>query len=302
MRGMTHHRQQGFMAIVLVVFLVVFVAMAAAIVSMSTSGARGAADHVQASAALFMAESGIEWGARELFDAENPQSDCEALEGQSRPVNGGGSFTIIAAEYLTGSESCRLTSRGHSSPASRTLVGLIPKRVMDGAEGGGDDLFDDASAWAGGQSEVIDGVLYIKRQGGNESHADGRDVLTDDFEQGDQIYFAANVSPGTGGMDVRVRFPGGPGNYAVCADGNPCASVDPDNPLHSYYNTVWVLSSSVAGGVNDVNDIRIRVDFDQQPANVDEVAVADGCIGRLEHCLAEGSDDPTEDGGWNEDP
>lgn len=298
----TGNRQRGFMAIVLVVFLVVFVAIAAAIVSMTTSGARGAGDHAQASAALFIAESGIEWAARDLFDTDDPQADCNALAGNTgpTPVNGGGSFDITESAYDSGDGSCRVTSVGTVGQTRRVLKGKIPENVLEGNTGSGDDLFDDESAWKGGNNEVEDGVLYINKQGSNEAHANGDEVLTDDWQAGDAVYFAANVDPHAAGLTVRVRFPGNPNNHAVCSGGDPCASVDPNNPLHDSYDTVWLLSPNVSGSADAVNDVRIEVDFGEY--SVSQVAIANGCIGRVSHCQGAAGDDPTEDGSWDEDP
>ena len=305
-RRMMQRRQHGFMAIVLVVFLVIFVIMAASIVSMTTSGARGAADHVNASAALFIAESGIEWAARELFDTDDPPTDCAALEDQGSTVNEEGSFTIIDAEYQPDTESCRVTSRGLVNPASRTLVGVIPRRILDGETGGGDDLFDDEDNWnaVGGGNEIIDGVLYIRQQGSDTARAqDGSGALSDDFDAGDRVYFAANVDPHAVGLTVTLTFPGPPGNYATCAGNQACANIDPGDPgyeLLDFYNTVFLLDASVSGSRDNVNQIVMEVDFTQY--GVDEVAIANGCIGRWQHCLQAGSDDPTDGGGWDENP
>lgn len=298
-------RQQGFMAVVLVVFLVVFVAIAAAIVSMTTSGTRSAADHVNAISALFAAESGVEWAASSLAGAADPTTACNDLSstpGANGSVNGAGTYSIEESSYDPADEGCFIKSRGQVVESIRYIEGKIPSSVIEGG-GGGNDLFDDEDNWnsVGGGNEIVDGVLYIRQQGSDTAKAqDGDDALSDDFQAGDAIYFAANVDPDASGLTVTLTFPGPPGNYATCTAGDPCSTVDPDNPLLDSYNTVWLLDGSVSGSRADVNQIEIIADFNHY--SVSEVAIADACIGRLSHCQMGGGDDPVGDGTWDENP
>jgi len=302
-------RQRGFMAIVLVVFLVVFTIMAASIVSMTTSGARGAGDHVNASAALFMAESGIEWAARALFDADDPQSDCQALLGQGSVVNDGGSFSIVDAEYQTGTESCRITSRGLVNPASRTLVGIIPKRILDGDSGGGDDMFDDSGEKFGNSCNppnvtCEDGALIFHRpgQGGGNppTDADGDALVSDTFEVGDNVYFTANIEwdgdPSGNLFTVELR-----NNIAACSVSLPALSSGcgvTGHDLNDQFDIVLLLGDDFSA--EDINTVRLLVNWAQNSSN--NITLTNGCIGREGHCSGEGSDDPIDDGGWDEDP
>jgi hypothetical protein len=333
-RMITHRRQQGFMAIVLVVFLVVFVVIAASIVSMTTSGARGAADHVTASSALFMAESGIEWAARELFDADNPQADCEALEAQSREVNDGGSFEISFAEYRTDSESCLLTSRGSNGAAIRTLTGVIPKQILEGgAEGEGDDIFDDPGLWEesdfqGFNSDPFpgDGVLYLNRNAScrgptvhtvrSESESNIETMLSPGFSASDEIYFATNRIVSTqapnaqcqaGDSRLRVALELADGSTRACEWFMIAGTLSPSNcvpdgapaSLTDEFELVMDLGSGFAS--TDVVAISIQALWG---GGVYSIELSDACIGNSNGCAKGGlvGDDPVEEGSWDETP
>lgn len=310
-----HCRQQGFMAIVLVVFLVVFVAMAAAIVSMTTSGARSAGDHVNASAALFIAESGIEWAARELFDADDPESDCDALDGNTGPtaVNGGGSFDITGSAYDSTDGSCRLTSVGTVAQTRRVLKGNIPESVLEGNAGGGDDLFEDSEDKFNNCNqqnlECQDGSMTFERpsggggQGNTNTRAKAGDLITDDFEDGDTVYFTANFEwDGTDDPSGNVFNIELTNNIADCDVSLPAlnssCSAPAGDPLYDLYDVVLILGDDFAAG--DVSQVDLQVDWGNNLS--DWVTLSEGCIGRAGHCAGAGGDDPTEDGTWDEDP
>lgn len=300
MQFMSFNAQRGFMAIVLVVFLVVFVAIAASIVSMTTSGSRSAADHVNASRALFMAESGVEWAALELLDSE-PDEDfaCTKLAGSGGSV-GGGTFQVDHSIYVE-DEGCDVKIFGFYNNTKRVLEGRIPESVLDGDTGGSDSIFDNEDDWnaAQGQNEIIDGVLYIRQQGSDSSRAqDGADSISDEFLENDIVYFAANVSPDASGLTVTLTFKSG-GQDMSCTLGETCSSVDPGNPLLNSYDTVWNLGPASRDKA-DVNHIVIDVDFGEY--SVSEVAIANACIGRQDFCEGQVVSDPVDDGSWNENP
>lgn len=315
MLNLSHGRQTGFMAIVLVVFLVVFTAIAAAIVSMTTSGARGGADHANAAGALFMAESGIEWAARELFDTADPETDCNALAGNTNPtvVNGGGSFDITESSYDATDGSCRLTSVGMVNETRRVLKGKIPEGVLEGEEGGGDDLFEDSEEKFNNCNQknlgCENGAMTFNRpsggqgQGNTNTQAKASDLVTDDFEAGDTVYFTANFEwdstddPTGNRFDIELT-----NNIAECDVflpdlSSPCAAQS-DDPLYDLYDVVLVLGDDFAA--DSINQVDLMVDWGGNQS--DWITLSDGCIGRAGHCSGGSGDDPTDDGTWDEDP
>jgi len=311
-----HDRQRGFMAIVLVVFLVVFVAMAAAIVSITTSGARGVADHANASRALFMAESGIEWAALELFDSANPPTDCAGLKNHvSLPlsVNGHGTFTIIASDYESGDESCRLTSQGQVGDTVRVLTGQIPKSVLDGETGGGDDLFDNPEEKFNNCNQANlgceDGALTFNRpsggagQGNTNTSARATDLVSGTFSSGDVVYFTANFEwdptddPAGNVFNIEVTNNLADCDVALPALSSSCAAPAGD-PLYDLYDVVLILGSNFSD--TDINRVNLSVDWGSN--NSDWLTLTEGCIGRADHCQGQSSQDPVDDGSWNENP
>ncbi len=316
MRGMTHHRQQGFMAIVLVVFLVVFVAMAAAIVSMSTSGARGAADHVQASAALFMAESGIEWAAKRLQDVGDAEAYCDdSLQGAGGSIEGSGGFQVLESNFVAGgdeeNDGCRVRIRGTSGSASRVVAARVP--IMTG-DGEFDSIFENANAWEDPQfgGFVQPGVMEIRRNpqctGPNPTNpgsADGS-VITDPFTAGDSVYFVTGFdlvdgTPPAGAAWVRVSVTHAGGTVQCdidMAQGDSACSADASNPLYNVHDVVLELGSGFAA--TDVTEISLRGFWG---GNACSVYLSDACLGRQSSCLGfETTDNPVSEGSWNEAP
>lgn len=308
-------KQRGFMAIVLVVFLVVFVVMAASIVSMTTSGVRSGADHAQAAGALFIAESGIEWAARELFGTSNPESDCNDLAANTSPmpVNGGGTFDITESNYDSSDGSCRLTSVGTVGQTRRVLKGKIPESVLEGDTGGGDDLFENSDEKFNNCNQknlgCEDGAMTFNRpsggpgQGNTNTQAKASDLVTDDFSNGDTVYFTANFEWDTSddptGNVFNIELTNGiadcdvalPTLYSTCA-------ADSENSLYELYDVVLVLGNDFAD--EDINQVNLSVDWGSN--NSDWITLSDGCIGRAAHCSGGEGDDPVDDGTWNEDP
>ncbi len=184
------NRQKGLLAIVVAIILVVVVAMGAAMFAMSISGNRGAGDHANSGRALFLAESGIEWAARELLGTENPEDDCNALGG-SGPFNmPGGTFRILDSTYDATDENCDVVSRGTVGDVIRTISGTIPKAIIEG--GGGSDFDDSDEKFKNcGQAnlECQDGAMVFKRPSGGagvgntNTSAKGSDLISDDWER-----------------------------------------------------------------------------------------------------------------------
>lgn len=316
------HKQRGFMAIVLIVFLVVFVAIAASIVSMTTSGTRTAADHVQASAALFMAESGLEWAAREMFGVDDPQDECEALDGASSNVNDSGTFTITAAQYLDGDdgEVCRVTSVGAVGSTSRTITASVRIITGDGEVG---SIFDDSTLWEDSDFPGFaddpfrpDGVLHLNRNNGcsgpdsfvaTDTAANISEILEPGFDGTDTVYFAFNVvdvqsapscSPGDSRLRITVTHSGGSViqcNWFMLAGTTDCPPGAGAGSLVDAYDTVVELGIGFAS--SSVEEIEIRTIWD---SGVQWIELADACIGPQSWCAP--NDDPVVAGSWDENP
>lgn len=307
----TRHEQQGFLAIVVAIILVVVVAMGAAMFAMSTSGNRGAGDHALSGKALFLAESGIEWAAKELLGADDPQADCEGLAG-SGPFNlPGGTFEIRDANYDATDENCDVVSRGTAGDAIRTISGTIPKSIIDG---GGGSVFDDADEKFNncGQAnlECQDGAMVFKRPsggggggGGNtNTNAKGSDLITDDWDTGDVVYFTANITwdadPAGNVFDVTLKIQGQADvtcSVVMSSLSSPCAA-PAGHSLYDQYDIVLQMGSTF--DETDVKNVELSVNWATNPS--DRVTLADGCIGRENHCS--GTSDPTEDDSWDENP
>lgn len=314
----THCRQQGFMAIVLVVFLVVFVAIAAAIVSMTTSGARSAGDHAMASGALFIAESGIEWAAKELAEAADPESYCnDDLPGSGGSVNSGGAFEILEAEYLDDpaleQPVCRVRVAGVRNTARRVLSTNIK---IASAE----SIFDNQAGWDDTKGAQFPDpalpVLQLSSNPGckNDAYAitnSPADVLTDSFSDGDQVYFASELELVSGNSDIfslsefQLNLAPGIANCVIpllSPSLSPCAAPS-GHPLYDDFDIVLDLGSDFGAG--DVGQIELVVDWDRPggpPVDCPAVIeLSNACLGREGHC-AVASDDPIEDGSWDENP
>jgi hypothetical protein len=319
------------MAIVLVVFLVVFAVMAAAIVSMSTSGARGAGDHAQASAALFMAESGIEWAARVLFDGNDPPSDCSGLQGQSQTVNDGGGFTITSAEYLAGGGDepplCRVQVTGANGPTRRVVSASIPIGGGEAAEG---SIFDDPGNWSVSEPGFVtvfpgDGRMRFNRNqgcGGPDSSITSAspgavaDMLAPGFGASGAVYLLANfdldTSCGGSGARLRFRITHSGGTVEQCdwimTSGvvTPAGCLDASAPpaLTDQYDLVIRLGADYASSA--VSEIRIASIWEAGAGNggIRQVEVHDACIGTASSCMEGGlvDDDPVDEGSWDETP
>lgn len=302
--------QMGFLAIVVAIILVVVVAMGAAMFAMSTSGNRGAGDHALSGKALFLAESGIEWAAKELFGADDPQGDCEGLAGSGPFSMPGGQFRILGSAYDTTDENCDVVSRGTSGDAIRTISGTIPKSII---EGGGGGLFDDSDEKFQncGQKnlECEDGALVFKRpsgggpgQGNTNTSAKAGDLITDDWDVGDTVFFTANIGwdadPTGNVFEITLKIQGQAD--VTCAVGmpglnSPCAAPS-GNSLYDQFDIVLDLGNTFDEA--DVQSVELQVDWATNPSS--EVTLSDGCIGRANHCS--GTSDPTEDGSWDENP
>lgn len=301
--------QEGFLAIVVAIILVVIVAMGAAMFAMSTSGNRGAGDHAHSGRALFAAEGGIEWSARELFDSDDPQGDCEALAGSGPFTLPTGEFRILDSAYDAADENCDVVSRGMVGDVIRTISGTIPKSII---EGGGGGLFDDSEEKFNGCSkqnlECDDGAMVFQRpsrgpgQGNTNTSAKGSDLISDDWDVGDTVYFTANIGwdadPSGNLFSITLKIQGQADvTCGVSMPGlnSPCAAPS-DHELYDQFDIVLQLGNTY--DETDVNSVDLQVDWATNPSN--EVTLSDGCIGRANHC--EGTSDPTEDDSWDENP
>lgn len=300
-------RQQGFMAIVVAVILVVFAAMAAAIVVMTTSGTRGAADHAQSNGALFLAESGIEWAAKQMLGAADPENDCNALAGSGPFTMPNGQFTIEASSYDTTDENCDVTSRGFVGNTIRTISGTIPKSII---EGGGGSVFDDSDQkfnnCGSANLECQDGQIIFKRPGGGggntNTKAKASDLITDDWNVGDTVYFTADIvwdnDPTGNVFSIDLKIQGQPDvncGVAMPSLNSGCAA-PPGHPLYDQYDIVLILGATF--DETDVKDVSLSVSWGSNTST--RVTLSNGCIGREQHC--EGTSDPVEDGTWDENP
>lgn len=314
------------MAIILVVVLVVFTVMAASIVSMSTSGARGAADHVNASAALFLAESGVEWAAKQLVESDDFEDCCDdSLQGSTGSINDSGGFQILESDFVEAdddsSDFCRIKVRGNSGTASRIISASVQKPSAEGAEG---SIFDDPADWntvdvpgfASGSLFPGDGVLFLRRNDG----CAGRDYFVSvpdpasmlgNFSAGEEIFLATNhdVDASCGGpptADSSLRFQvflsDGSSiqcDWAMVAGTTTCPAPMAPSELTEEFDLVLALGNGFAA--TQVTEIRVRTLWNNR---VFSVALSDTCIGSTASCLEGGmtGDDPVEEGSWDETP
>lgn len=307
----TRREQQGLLAIVVAIILVVVVAMGAAMFAMTTSGTRGAGDHARSGKALFLAESGIEWAAKQLLGADDPQSDCESLAGAGPFAMPGGDFRILSAVYDTTDENCDVTSRGTvDSVVIRTISGTIPKSII---EGGGGNVFEDSDEKLNNcnQSNLgcEDGAITFYKPGGGgggpgntNTSAKGGDLITDEFAAGDTVYFATNMSwigdPTGNVFDITLKIAGQPDvscGVLMPSLASPCAAPS-GNSLYDEYNVVLVLGSTFSAA--DVSKVELSVNWASNSSS--EVRLEGGCIGRENSCS--GTSDPTDGGTWEENP
>lgn len=298
--------QQGFLAIVVAIILVVVVAMGAAMFAMSTSGNRGAGDHALSGKALFLAEGGLEWAAKELFGADDPQADCEGLAGSGPFPLPGGDFRIIDAVYDNTEVTCRVTSRGTARNAVRTVAGTVPRSIILG----GGSIFDEQGAWTHQRTSFPeDRVLRMESnpacQGNSRATVDDPSlVLTDTFQVGDQVYFVTGFEPVQGNLnlsDLEVILETGIANCTVSMTSpgtSPC-SAPPGHDLYDFYDIVLDLGNGFGAG--DVDEIRLIAGWSSPPGPSGQcvIELSDACIGREGHCTPGGSD-PVDD--WTEVP
>ena len=117
------HRQRGSLMIVVVILIVVVSLMATTLTFLVVEDARSAADYLNASNALFVAESGIERGVRQ-FSINN------SYTGEGPTTFGAGTFTInvyttdIAGAALPITDR-RINSKGIVGGAARTINATV---------------------------------------------------------------------------------------------------------------------------------------------------------------------------------
>jgi hypothetical protein len=303
MRG----KQRGVLAIVVAIMLVVVVAMGAAMFAMSTSGNRGAGDHAQSGRALFLAESGIEWAAKELLGADNPEGDCNGLAGSGPFTMPGGTFRIIDAVYDDTAITCRVTSRGTVGNAVRTIAGTVPRTIILGSG----SIFENEGAWDLQWAQFVEPLVLEMRSNPacqNQSEAvveTPSQVLSDSFEAGDQVYFATGFEVVTGDVSIstlEVVLEGAAScTVPMATPGtSPCAAA-PGHPLYDYYDIVLDLGNTF--GVPDIDSIELIAQWKTVPGpgppSECAVRLSEACIGREAHCTP-GDSDPVDD--WSEVP
>lgn len=299
--------QRGFLAIVVAIILVVVVAMGAAMFAMSLSGNRGAGDHALSGKALFLAESGLEWAAKELFGADDPQADCEGLAGSGPLPLPGGEFRIIDAVYDSAEVTCRVTSLGTSGNAVRTVAGTVPRSIILGAG----SILDEQGAWTLNRASFPEERVLEMRsnpscRGANSTAIanNAAQVLTDAFEVGDQVYFATGLehlqgSPGASQLRIVLETNIRTCEVTIASPGSsPCAAA-PGHSLYDFYDIVLDLGNGFGAG--DVDEIHLEADWDgvTPPQGQCVIELSDACIGREAHCTP-GDSDPVDD--WSEVP
>lgn len=302
-------RQRGYLAIVVAVILVVIAAMGAAMFAMTTSGTRGAGDHARSAKALFLAESGIEWAAKELLGASDPQNDCEGLAGSGPFPLPSGEFRVLDATYDTADENCDVVTRGFVGDVIRTISGTIPKSII---EGGGGGLFDDSNEKFNNCNQANldcgDGDITFNRPsqgpgvGNTETSAKASDLITDDWDVGDTVYFTANIGwdadPTGNVFEITMKIQGQSdvSCQVLMAGLNSLCAAPSGHPLYDQYDIVLELGSTY--DETDVNNVDLSVDWATNPST--RVTLSDGCIGRASHCS--GTSDPVDGGTWDENP
>lgn len=302
--------QHGFLAIAAAVILIVLAAMGAAMFAMVSSGTRGAGDHALSARALFLAESGIEWAAKDLFGTDDPEADCNGLAGSGPFTMPGGTFQILNSSYNASEGNCSVTSRGSVGGVLRTISGVIPKSIIEGGGGGlFDDSEDDFNNCNQQNLECQDGAMVFQRPsggpgGGNtNTQAKGSDLINNDWTAGELVYFTANfdwdADPSGNVFTIEIKLQGG--GTRTCTVNLPslssgCAAPS-SNPLYDTYDVVLEVGNSYPD--EDINSVSLSVNWGSNPSN--EVTLADGCIGTEEQCSGAASD-PAEDGSWDENP
>lgn len=307
-------KQAGATIIAAIVVLVVFAVLGLVLLSMHTTQRVTASDHFSSMRALYLAESGLEWAARELFDAADPLADCEALATAPPTTLGAGSFRIDEAVFDPDDTVCRIVAIGTVGDTERHLTGAVRRAVIIGIAGDdAESIFDNDGAWKSGGGTNINfdnGAIVFSRPGAagkgkaaQPSQTEATDVITDNFAVGDRVYFVGNFSADgtttndTFTIEVVHADPAQSVTCVVVLDtlASPC--FETGTILDEDYQVVLFLSD--AFDVADITQVRVRVDWSGD-GTANEVRLENACIGRVEHCTPPGDGDPIEPDTWEE--
>lgn len=303
--------QRGALMIAAIILIVVFAVLGLSLLSLHSTQRVTASDHFAAARALYLAESGLEWAARELFGTADPQADCEALVDENPVTLGAGSFQFTEAVYDAGNVTCSIISVGDVGVTRRRVTGAIRREVLEGTSGGiGETLFSDEGAWQGGGENINfdNGSIIFDRPGSPgkgkppAQAIEAENVITDDFQVGDDVYFTGNFSyDGTMGGSVffiEIDLDTKPPQTISCTVDletltSPCGAV---NELNEHYNVVLFLENNFSPAM--VDRVRVRVDWDGGTSQ--QLRVDDACIGRISHCMPDSGGDPVDPESWEE--
>ncbi len=207
--------QEGSLLIGALVVLLLFSAAGTAVMTLGSTRSATAADHYQGNQALYVAEAGLEWAAREFLNGyeDDVEAACDQIDGTTRNVSGG--VFVIAAAYdedpTEGDEWCLVTAVGHvpdaDAPASqRRLRTRLDTQFVNNSSGGPDpedNVFGDESNWNNmcGPHVHCDGgtVTFSKNnnQDSLQSSGNSGDLAADDaFGSSDEVYLVLAVGAG----------------------------------------------------------------------------------------------------------
>jgi|GEM_PF-2466759 type II secretory pathway pseudopilin PulG len=308
---------RGGMLIAVVIAIMILGAIAAGLAALVSSGARTSADHSLSVQAFYLAETGFEWAAAELQKNYDPNLEwgdaCQNLNTTpAQPVEDAGYFEITAEE----NEGCKITVFGwtggpdlENATASRRLEGTIPSQIITGSDGGGDNIFDDSGNWKGGGANVDfeNGSMILQRPGGQgqgqggqgntNTHADATDILTENFTNGELIFFMTYISwdPLSANDIFSIEL-----QDIECQVYLPDLTSDDCNIRTDLLNYGYNLIVELGDGINadDINNITLNIDWGNGGAQ--EVILADGCIGTQEHCLGASEPQNPIENDWEE--
>lgn len=318
-------QSRGSALIPVIIAIMILGAIGAGLASLVSSGFRSTADHSLSIQALYLAESGFEWAAAELQEVHGQGSEweetCNNLSSDYEPqqIDDAGYFNIIESGVTTGPRACKikiLGLTGDSEPAdasaSRRLEAKIRQGVIEGSAESESNIFDNENDWSGVGANVNfeDGAMILERPGGGQgkgggntnTKADGRNIIEEQFESGDTVYFAANTGwddtpvDEVFSIDLKIN-----GQSDINCDMN-LPSLDSDcsvtsGPLDDEYNTVLKLGDNI----NAENIEKITLEVDWGGGDTEEVILENGCIGTEEYCLGNTEpQNPVEDGSWEE--
>ena len=309
---------QGGMLIAVVIAMMILGAIGAGLAALVSTGARSSAGHSLSIQAFYLAETGFEWAAAELQKSYDNgmqwQDACQALNHDPQPVEDKGYFSVTGSGPAN--DACQLTVLGwtggpdpENASASRRLDGGIPKQIITGQTGPGDNIYDDGGNWQGGGANVDfeNGAMRLQRPGGQgqgntNTRANATDILSEDFTSGQMIYFVSGIGwdalPANEEFIIELQMQGQADIECVVqlpSLSSPCTA--PSGPLDDPYDLVLELGENINAA--DINRIIVKIDWGT--GATDEVVLENGCIGTEGHCLGNSEpQDPVDDGTWQE--